>query len=53
MNRRKYLPYPLNSSETLRGDWRENFEFYAKVLDKVEEGNEILGNFDSRISDIA
>jgi iron complex transport system substrate-binding protein len=44
---------PTVFSDTLRGDWRENFEFYAEALNKVDKGTEILANFDARIDSIA
>jgi len=44
---------PTVFSERLRGDWRENFEFYAKALDKEELGQEVLSNFDKKVEDIA
>ncbi|QGU94386.1 ABC transporter substrate-binding protein [Clostridium bovifaecis] len=44
---------PTVFSETLRGDWKENFKFYAEVLDKTEEGNKLLSDFDNRIKDIS
>lgn len=43
---------PTVFAETLRGDWKENFKLYAKALNKVDKGNEILQNYDSRIADI-
>jgi len=44
---------PTVFAETLRGDWRENFEFYSKALNKEKEGQEILNDFDNRIQSIA
>lgn len=44
---------PTVFSETLRGKWRDNFEFYANTLGKEEEGKDILDNFDERIKDIS
>lgn len=44
---------PTVFSNTLRGEWKENFSFYAKVLDKEKEGEEIISRFDKRASDIA
>ncbi|MDQ0198901.1 ABC transporter substrate-binding protein [Neobacillus ginsengisoli] len=43
---------PTVFAETLRGDWKENFKLYAKAVNKVEKGNEILKNYDSRIADL-
>jgi iron complex transport system substrate-binding protein len=44
---------PTVYSNTLRGEWKGNFEFYAKVLDKEKEGAEIVKNFDTRAAEIA
>lgn len=44
---------PTVYSDTLRGEWKNNFLFYAKVLDKEAKGNEIIKKFDDRITDIA
>lgn len=43
---------PTVFSETLRGDWKENFNFYAKALDREEEGKKVLADYDARIADI-
>lgn len=43
---------PTVFAETLRGDWKENFKLYAKALNKVDKGNEILQKYDARIADI-
>lgn len=43
---------PTVFAETLRGDWKENFELYAKALNKEEEGKKVLADYDSRIQDI-
>ena len=29
---------PTVFSETLRGEWKDNFKFYAKALNKEKEG---------------
>lgn len=42
---------PTVYSDTLRGEWKENFKFYSKVLGKEEEGNKIIEDFNNRISD--
>lgn len=44
---------PTIYSNTLRGEWKENFKFYAKALNKEKEGNEIVKKFDDRISSIS
>ncbi|MGM7703554.1 ABC transporter substrate-binding protein [Pseudalkalibacillus sp. Hm43] len=43
---------PTVFSETLKGDWKENFELYAKALNKEEEGNKVMADFDQRVEDI-
>ncbi|QNG60535.1 iron-siderophore ABC transporter substrate-binding protein [Bacillus sp. PAMC26568] len=43
---------PTVFAETLRGDWKENFSFYAKALDREEEGIKVLADYDARIADI-
>ncbi|MBB6217468.1 iron complex transport system substrate-binding protein [Anaerosolibacter carboniphilus] len=44
---------PTVYSDTLRGEWKSNFAFYAKVLNKEEEGNDIIKKFDDRVASIA
>ncbi|MCA1031576.1 iron-siderophore ABC transporter substrate-binding protein [Bacillus timonensis] len=41
---------PTVFSETLKGNWKENFELYAKALNKEEEGKKVIANFDERIA---
>lgn len=43
---------PTVFSETLRGDWKENFKLYAKALNLEEKGNEVLGNYDKHVNEI-
>ncbi|MBG9545340.1 iron siderophore-binding protein [Cytobacillus firmus] len=43
---------PTVFAETLRGDWKENFELYAKALNKEGEGKKVLADYDSRIEEI-
>lgn len=40
---------PTIFSETLRGDWKENFGLYAKALNKEEKGKEVLNDFDKHV----
>lgn len=40
---------PTVYAETLRGNWKENFELYAKAVNKEEEGKQILADYDERI----
>lgn len=41
---------PTVFSETLRGEWKTNFELYARTLGKEEDGKKIIADFDNRIS---
>ena len=43
---------PTVMAETLRGNWKENFELYAKALNKEEKGQEVLAEYDQRIEDL-
>lgn len=43
---------PTVFAETLRGDWKENFELYAKAVNLETKGQEVIDAFDSRIADI-
>lgn len=40
---------PTVFSETLRGEWKPNFDLYAKTLNKEEKGKEVIAAFDDRI----
>ncbi|ULG72247.1 ABC transporter substrate-binding protein [Macrococcus brunensis] len=40
---------PTVFSEELRSDWKENFKLYAKALNKVDEGNKVLADYDKHI----
>ncbi|SCW77688.1 iron complex transport system substrate-binding protein [Paenibacillus tianmuensis] len=42
---------PTVYSETLRGEWKENFKLYAEALNKKAEGDKIIAAFDKRIED--
>lgn len=42
---------PTVFTETLRGEWKNNFTVYADALNKVTEGQKVIGNFDKRIAD--
>lgn len=44
---------PTVFSDTLRGEWKPNLEFYSKVLNKEPEGAEVIKAFDDRVSSIA
>lgn len=41
---------PTVFAETLRGDWKENFELYSKAVNKEEKGKEVLAAYDKRIN---
>jgi iron complex transport system substrate-binding protein len=43
---------PTVFSETLRGDWKINFELYAKAVNREEKGQELMEAFDRRIKEI-
>ncbi|MEW9700638.1 ABC transporter substrate-binding protein [Paenibacillus sp. SI8] len=42
---------PTVYSETLRGEWKSNFQLYADALNKKAEGDKIIAAFDKRIED--
>lgn len=42
---------PTVFSETLRGEWKNNFKLYAEALGKKEEGDKVIAAFDKRIED--
>ncbi|SDI68009.1 iron complex transport system substrate-binding protein [Alteribacillus bidgolensis] len=44
---------PTVFSETLRGEWQTNFKQYAEALNMEEEGEELLTEYDERLSDFA
>jgi iron complex transport system substrate-binding protein len=44
---------PTVYSNTLRGEWKENFTFYASVLDKDAEGKEIIQKFDDKAVELS
>lgn len=41
---------PTVISERLRGDWRKNFELYAKAVNKEAEGAEALAAFETNVA---
>ena len=43
---------PTVFAEDLRGNWKNNFELYAKALNKEEKGKEIIEEYDTRIADL-
>ncbi|MBM7608525.1 iron complex transport system substrate-binding protein [Lysinibacillus composti] len=43
---------PTVFAEDLRGDWKINFELYAKAVNKTEEGKEVLATYENRVADL-
>ena len=43
---------PTVFAEDLRGDWKKNFELYAKAVNKEEEGKKVIQDFDNRVTDL-
>ncbi|MFL6562215.1 MAG: ABC transporter substrate-binding protein [Bacillus sp. (in: firmicutes)] len=43
---------PTVFSETLRGDWKDNFKLYAKALNLEEKGTEVLSAYDNHVADL-
>jgi iron complex transport system substrate-binding protein len=43
---------PTVFSETLRGDWKDNFQLYAKALNLEEKGTEVLSSYDQHVEDL-
>jgi iron complex transport system substrate-binding protein len=43
---------PTVFSETLRGNWKDNFMLYAKAVNKEEKGKEIIDEYDKRIEEL-
>ncbi|MED1467278.1 iron-siderophore ABC transporter substrate-binding protein [Bacillus salipaludis] len=43
---------PTVFSETLRGDWKDNFKLYAKALNLEEKGNEVLAAYDKKVANV-
>jgi len=41
---------PTVFAEDLRGNWKNNFELYAKAINKEEKGKEIIDAYDTRIA---
>lgn len=42
---------PTVFSETLRGEWKNNFSLYADTLNKKAEGDKVIAYFDKRMND--
>ncbi|MBO9130864.1 iron-siderophore ABC transporter substrate-binding protein [Bacillus sp. 165] len=43
---------PTVFAETLRGDWKENFTFYAKALNMEDKGAEVMKQYEDRIASL-
>ncbi|WP_313892087.1 iron-siderophore ABC transporter substrate-binding protein [Psychrobacillus sp.] len=43
---------PTVFSETLRGDWKDNFKLYAKALNLEDKGTEVLSQFDVHLEEV-
>jgi iron complex transport system substrate-binding protein len=43
---------PTVFSETLRGEWQNNFKLYAKAVNKKAEGDKVLADFDKKTADL-
>ncbi|KMM36523.1 ABC transporter substrate-binding protein [Guptibacillus hwajinpoensis] len=44
---------PTVYSETLKGDWQENFTFYAKALNMEDKGDEVMSSYNDRIDSMS
>ncbi|WP_347548307.1 iron-siderophore ABC transporter substrate-binding protein [Pseudalkalibacillus hwajinpoensis] len=44
---------PTVYSETLKGDWQENFEFYAKAINMEDKGEEVMTTYNDRIESMS
>jgi iron complex transport system substrate-binding protein len=42
---------PTVFTETLRGEWKNNFTVYADALNKSTEGQKVIGDFNQRTTD--
>lgn len=43
---------PTVFADTLRGEWQINFELYAEALNKVEEGKQVIEDFEQKIANL-
>ncbi len=43
---------PTVMAETLRGNWKENFELYSKAVNKEDEGEKVIADYDKRVEDM-
>jgi iron complex transport system substrate-binding protein len=42
---------PTVFSETLRGEWKNNFKFYAEALNRKKEGEKVLADWDKKVQE--
>ncbi|MBB3127527.1 iron complex transport system substrate-binding protein [Paenibacillus rhizosphaerae] len=43
---------PTVFSETLRGEWKENFKLWADAVDEKEKGDQVLADYDKHVADV-
>jgi len=43
---------PTVYSETLKGEWQNNFKFYATALNRTAEGDKAMGDYNKRVADL-
>jgi iron complex transport system substrate-binding protein len=43
---------PTVVSETLRGEWKNNFKLYSETLNKKAEGDKVMADWDKRVADL-
>jgi iron complex transport system substrate-binding protein len=43
---------PTVFSETLRGNWKDNFMLYAKAVNQEEKGKKVIAEYDKRIEEL-
>ncbi|MDU1314314.1 MAG: iron-siderophore ABC transporter substrate-binding protein [Clostridium septicum] len=41
---------PTVFSDTIRGAWKDNFKFYANILNKESEGEKAIGEYENKIT---
>ncbi|WP_270180514.1 ABC transporter substrate-binding protein [Alkalihalobacillus sp. CinArs1] len=44
---------PTVFSETLKGDWQENFNFYSKAMNMEDKGKEVMNAYNERIDSMS
>ena len=42
---------PTVFAETLTGQWKDNFSLYAKAVNAVDKGEEVLANYDAKVQE--